>query len=282
MYFYIIDNFIKDKRYAKFYHRMSMRLNDLGIFDDKIQVTKVRPIEDIVRDVLSNRNIKHIIAVGNDNTANKVINAICKNKEQEDTPAFGMIPFHQSDIAECLGFPSDIDQACTMISRRKIDKIDIGKANHDYFLTSLLVSQLKETNSSPLKKIRKLFSNKTKHDLAEIELKLENFKLITLAEQIAILNIYNSFWQDQINKKGLSLKKISPYDGLANLLISSDFRKEDRTFSELSFFTTKNIHLKSKGKVFAYLDNSVRIKFPIDVTIKMKYFNALLGKNRKF
>lgn len=282
MYFYIIDNFIKEKQYAKTYHRMSMRLNDLGIFDDKIQVTKVRPIEDIVRDVLSNRNLKHIIAVGNDDTANKVINAICKNQEHDDTPAFGMIPFQQSDIAECLGFPNDIDQACTMISRRKIDKIDVGKANHDYFLTSLSVGQPKKGNGSALKELKKLFSKKTEPDAAEIELKLENFELITSAEQISILNIYNSFWQDQINKKGLNLKKISPYDGLANLLISSGFQKENQTFSELSFFTTKNILLSSKNKVFAYLDNSTRIKFPIDVTIKMKYFNALLGKNRNF
>lgn len=284
MYFYIIDSFIKEKQYAKIYHRMSMRLNDLGIFDDKIQVTKVRPIEDIVRDVLSNRNVKQIIAVGNDHTASNVINAICKYQKDEEAPAFGIIPFNNSDIAHCLGFPADIEESCNMISRRKIEKIDVGKANKDYFLTSLSIFQpnriAKEQFS--LNKIKNLFQKKDNRENIEIELKLENFKLLTRAPQISIINIYNNFWKSQLNQKKISLKKISPYDGLANLLICDNWQKDQALFYDVSFFTTKNITIDAQEKVFALLDNSLKVKVPIEVTIKMKYFNALLGKNRNF
>lgn len=282
MYFYIIDNFIKEKRYARIYHRMTMQLNDLGIFDDKIQVTKVRPIEDIVRDVLSSRNIEQIIAVGNDSTASKVINAICKHPNQENTPAFGIIPFETSDIADCLGFSTNVEDACSMISRRKIDKIDIGKANKDYFLTTLSIQQSALKNKGTIDKIKNIFIKGDEIRLAEIQLALQDFKITSTAKKIDIINIYTNYWKKQLNNQGINLKKISPHDGLANLLISNNLQKDADSFSDISFFTTKNITINTKEKIFAYLDNIVKVKTPIEVTIKMKYFKALLGKNRHF
>lgn len=283
MYFYIFDEFAKEKQYQKKLNRISLRLNDLGIFDDKARVTTVKSIESIVSDVLSINKFKHVIAVGDDNTASLAINALMKNKTVFQKPAFGIIPLRASKIADCLGMPENIDKSCTLISRRKLENLDIAQADNKYFISSLDIIRENIFPQKGLEKLKSIFLKKSTDKYPEVEIKIRNFKLLTQAQIISVVNILDSAWFKKLSgRKGLNIKKINPQDGMLNLLIATNPDNDDQNLSEISYFISDNISISSKIKTNWLADNTQIMKSPIKIKILPQKLSALVGKERKF
>jgi hypothetical protein len=282
MYFYVHAKFVKEKQYAKKLSRMSMRLNDLGIFYDRAEVAPANTIENIVDSVLSDKRYEHLIAVGDDGTASEVINALKKSKTADHKPVFGIIPIRPSRVASSLGIPEDIDRACVTISRRKLETVDLGRANDTYFLTSLDIAGESLAAETGFDKLKNLFLKVRQKQAREVEIKMRNFKIITSAPKISIINVLDKKWRELLSSRGkFNYKKINPKDKLLNLLIAST-SESDLSVSEISYFAASKLEIKSKGKVAILADNSKALKPPLEVGVEPKKLTVIVGREREF
>jgi len=88
------------------------------------------------------REFDLIVAVGGDGTINEVINGIA---DQEYRPKLGIIPAGTTnDFAKALNIPRDTKKAIKIITNNHSKKLDIGKANDQYFMNIAAGGELTE------------------------------------------------------------------------------------------------------------------------------------------
>jgi hypothetical protein len=133
MYCYIYDEFTQDKRFEKELLNIENRLTDLGIAGKIVRMALFRDIREMVRDEVR-RGTTCVVAVGNDETVHKVIDALSGLDV-----VLGVIPLGGSNgLARMLGVPDRV-AACDVLSARIVEKIDVGVVNGKRFLTSLSI-----------------------------------------------------------------------------------------------------------------------------------------------
>ena len=128
MYLYLYDSFLNSSKHTKMLARVEMRLTDLGIGGKIARLSPLKNIRELIKDEVKN-GVKTVVAVGNDKTVIQIVNDIA-----EHAVTLGIIPVGKNNkIAAALGI-SGTDEACPILSARKLEKIDLGKANNTYFL----------------------------------------------------------------------------------------------------------------------------------------------------
>ncbi|MBU4349608.1 diacylglycerol kinase family lipid kinase [bacterium] len=76
-----------------------------------------------------------IVSVGGDGTVNEIVNGIMKSKND---PSLGIIPLGwANDFIKSTDIPSDIIEACKILVRGKIKKIDIGVVNSQIYFANI-------------------------------------------------------------------------------------------------------------------------------------------------
>jgi len=283
MYFYIHDKLVNDKKNAKKLAQMNVKLNELGIFSDRTEVNAITTVESAVENALVSQRYKHVIAVGNDETAHRVFNTFLKSRMYNPRLIFGIIPFGPSRIAEALGIPYDIEKACLTISRRKLETLDVGYTNDGtYFLNSLDIVCKGLGRGKTLAKLKNVFGGSKKGP--EVTIDIRNFKITTAEEKISIINALDDEWKKLLSRqKDFQLKSINPQDGTLNLVIGdSTDKKEGEAFSKVSLFPARNFEISSPDKIMAIADGTRKINAPLKVTVKLKLINTIVGKDRGF
>lgn len=134
MYHYIYDAFLADQKFSKALSAIENRLTDLGIYGSVHRLALFKTMKGTIHDAVR-RGAKTIVAVGDDSTVAKAIDAIAAYPGV----VFGVIPIGQTrTIADLLGVPREA-AACDVLSARLVEELDLGKVNNHYFLTSLEV-----------------------------------------------------------------------------------------------------------------------------------------------
>lgn len=128
------DNFVTDKKNEKLLSRIETRLTDLGISGRIERLTMFKDIHEIVADA-AGQGSETIVAVGNDETVGRLIDAV-----GEFDMAFGVIPVGDGPhgIAAMLGVEEGVE-ACNILSRRVLQTVDLGRINDHYFLSSVRI-----------------------------------------------------------------------------------------------------------------------------------------------
>jgi len=76
-----------------------------------------------------------IVSVGGDGTVNEIVNGIIKSKND---PPLGIIPLGwANDFIKSTNIPSDIIEACKILIKGKIKKIDVGVINDQIYFANL-------------------------------------------------------------------------------------------------------------------------------------------------
>ncbi len=76
-----------------------------------------------------------IVSIGGDGTVNEIVNGIMKSKND---PSLGIIPLGwANDFIKSTDIPSDIIEACKILVRGKIKKIDIGIINSQMYFANI-------------------------------------------------------------------------------------------------------------------------------------------------
>ena len=138
MYYYIYDDFVQNKKHEKEVLKIENRLADLGVAGKVARLALFKRADELILDEVK-RGVKTVVLVGNDLTLCKVLDAVV-----ESGVVFGIIPLGKSNnnVAKMLGIPEGVD-ACDVVSRRRIEKIDVGKCNGYRFVTGVAFSKLK-------------------------------------------------------------------------------------------------------------------------------------------
>lgn len=128
MYVYVYDDFLQDRRYERDISLIETRLTDLGISGNIVRLAFFRDHIQTLRQEI-HKGMKTIIAVGNDATLEKVLNAV-----EETRIVVGYIPVTANNpFAELLGVPQGAE-ACDIVSARLVEDLDIGEVNGHKFL----------------------------------------------------------------------------------------------------------------------------------------------------
>jgi diacylglycerol kinase family enzyme len=281
MYFYLFDQYTDKPPYAKETDLIKLKAADLGIISDKAKATPIRQVEILAREILTTKKHKNIIAVGNDKTAHFVANEILKSKEEVN---FGLIPEGESEIAALCGLPKGV-ASCDIISARLIKKIDVGRLDYLFFLTTIEISPQIKEDGNPFVKILNNFIAKPAPEV-EIEFKDENenqtkFKITTSIEKIIIANLLPQKIKKGIEKYCRGTKiKVSPEDGFLDIFVFS--RQKTTKKISLSYFRAKTIYLKSRRPLLCLIDGQKSKRLSGYVGIKPQALNIIVGKSRQF
>lgn len=243
---YIYDDFLNKSRYNRIISKIEIRLTDLGLNGKIIRLGTIKNIKSLIQQEIRN-GVKNIIAVGDNKTANKVVNALIGEKSNDlfiNNILFFIIPVGNSNqsIASALGIKKE-EEACNILLARRVEQIDLGMVNNYYFLNKAVVSN---------KNILVNFDEKYK---VEINNK-SSLNIINLNEN----NNYNN-------------EKLFPNNGvLAMLVIDKD--------NNYSYLPVKDIKIIGEGNIV--LDNSTEITLPVNIKVIEKKLKVIIGKDRLF
>lgn len=257
MFFYFYDNFVNDKKYADELQKIEHRLIELGINGRIEKFSILRNAVEMINDAIK-KGAHTIIAVGNDNTFLK-LSDIVSNHEI----TFGYIPLEQSNIAKILGINNALE-ACNVLSKRLIKKINIGKANEHYFIASLFMPELEKAQIECDDKYKINFSTHGELHVYNLGNFLEEndekkWRLFSGAGNH--LHLYLT-----AKNKASSLFKIFPKNKI----------EKD------SIFRAKKIKITSSDiSLPVILDKTTTVKTPVTITYKAKRISLIVGKDRK-
>jgi len=139
MYYYVYDEFIQDPRFERDLALIETRVTDLGIAGKIARLALFRDPKELIRDEIR-KGAKTIVAVGNDVTLRRVIDAV------GDTGAvIGTIPLGKDNLmlSDILGIPVGVE-ACDILSARIIEQLDTGEVNGRRFLHTVSAPQVSQ------------------------------------------------------------------------------------------------------------------------------------------
>lgn len=250
MYCYIYDSFLNQKKYEKQLSKIELFLADLGISGRIYRLNVLKNLEEIIAGEAAN-GTKNIVVVGNDQTVSRAINFVI-NKNV----ALGIIPMGEKNLlASSLGIGSD-EEACKILSARRVGEMDVGKINEQYFLMSLeaddhnIIFNFKEYNINPL-------SNNMAVGIYNIN--INNYAFASRIDdgmmEATFVPHKASWWQKILHQEGKSNDKIS-------------------------VFPIKILEINHKKKpITINVDRQRTIKTPVQVEVLKKKLKIITGKN---
>lgn len=128
MYSYIYDESLEDRRHEREIALVETRLTDLGITGKITRLALFRDAVRVMREEVRS-GIQTIVAVGNDETLYRAIEAVGDSKV-----VVAFIPIGSSTpMADLLGIPQGM-AACDILSARLVAEMDLGEVNGRRFL----------------------------------------------------------------------------------------------------------------------------------------------------
>ncbi len=128
MYLYVYDEFVQDRKYERELSLIETRVTDLGIAGKIARLALFRDARELIQDEIR-RGATTVVAVGNDQTLRKVIDAVA-----DPNIVVAIIPLGPDNaIADILGVPQGV-AACDILSARLVDDLDGGSVNGMRFL----------------------------------------------------------------------------------------------------------------------------------------------------
>ena len=246
---FIYDNFLSEKKYNNSLSKIETRITDLGLNGKIIRLNILKNITGSIDGEIK-RGAKTLIAVGNNHTLNKVLNAICNSNHPEalKIPIF-IIPIgkENNEIATNLGI-SNFNSACEILSSRRIEEINTVMVNDFYFLSEARINTI------------------------GTKIEIDKNYTIELIEKGSII-INNLILNQKESPENISCH---PNDDKIELFIKS--KKEKNVKSVFSF---DKILIENRNKNLV-LDKSEEIKTPATITMSSKKIRLIIGKNRSF
>jgi len=244
---YIYDDYLNKPKYGRILNRVEIRLTDLGLNGKIIRLGAIKNIRDVIQNEIKS-GAKTIVAVGNNQTVNKIIGSVIDNELYgffQKNILFSIIPIGEDNsIADSLGIKKEED-ACNILLARRVKKIDIGIVNNYYFLNKATIP--------------------CQGTVVEIE-----GQYTLEAEEKGVISVFN-LKSSASDDKSL---KINPIDGKLDVYI------KDRSKNS-TFLSVKKLKITS-DKYPLLLDNIIEIKTPAEISIVSGKLNVVVGKDRSF
>jgi diacylglycerol kinase family enzyme len=244
MHVYIYDEYLNKTKHNRAINRLEIRLTDLGLNGKIIRLGGIKNIKGTIQNEIK-LGAKTIIAVGNNQTVNKIIGAIIDTEIYGDfqkKTLLGLVPIgDDNSIAASFGI-KNIDEACNILLARRVEKIDLGLVGNYYFLNQASIQSLGTT------------------------IEIDDYSLEIMDKgEVRIINLLS----DQ--KETI---KSNPHDGKLDVLIRTRRRDE-------SLITVKNLKITNPQEKLI-VDGVVEINTPVQVGIMKDKVSVIVGKDRLF
>jgi type III secretion system FlhB-like substrate exporter len=249
MHVYLYDSFLNQKKYDRILARLETRITDLGLNGRICRLGAITNVRDIV-DYEIKQGAKTIVAVGNDQTVNQILNVTAGH----NVP-LGIVPIEDdnNDIAKALGI-TDLESACNILSARRITSLDLGVANTTFFLFSAAI-----VATGTIVEVSQDYS---------IEIQSRG--------QVIVKNLA------KINENLPKHGKFNPQDGMLELLISTNEKRfYDTEKKSYSVFPIKNISI-SNNRQPLIIDSLVKVKTPAEISVLKQKLKVIVGRERNF
>ncbi len=263
MYSYFYDDFVGDKKYERTLTAVENRLTDLGIQGRIDRFAPFRSPKEMLADAVR-KGAKTIVAVGNDDTVRKVIDAW-----PDFNVTLGIVPVTEpSALSNFFGIPIG-EAACDVLSARLLEQIDLGKVNNHYFLSHL---------SIPPESIT-------------IECDGRFIVTPTGGGEVRICNFSIPGSQYDAGIKDASLV-CDPRDGILDLLVTSGDRRfldglrslfgRNRNSQKMSVFPLKRMVIRSEKPITIFADGGALEDIQFEVETAKQRLRVITGRERKF
>ncbi len=244
MHVYIYDDYLNKSKYNRAINKLEIRLTDLGLNGKIIRLGGIKNIRGTIQHEIK-LGAKTIVAVGNNQTVNKIIGAIIDTEIYSDfqkKTLLGLIPIgDDNSIAASFGI-KNVDEACNILLARRIEKIDLGLVGQYYFLNHASIQSL------------------------GTQIAIDDYTLeISERGEVKIINLLSD------TKEKI---KSNPHDGKLDVLIKT--RKKDESIITVKKLTITNPQEK------LIVDDVVEINTPVEVGIMKDKVSVIVGKNRLF
>jgi diacylglycerol kinase family enzyme len=243
---YIYDDYLNKSKYSRVLNRVEIRLTDLGLNGKIIRLGAIKNIRDVIQNEIKN-GAKTIIAVGNNQTVNKIIGSVIDNELYgffQKNILFSIIPIGEDNsIADSLGIKKE-EEACNILLARRVKKIDIGLVNSYYFLNKATIA--------------------SQGSIIEIG------DYILEPQEKGVISVFNlkSSANDDKNIK------VNPIDGKLDIYIKNKSK-------DLTFLSVNKLKITNSDYPLI-LDDIIEIKTPADINIVAGKLNVVVGKDRSF
>lgn len=244
MHVYIYDDYLNNGRYNKTINRIEIRLTDLGLNGKIIRLGGIKNIKGTIQNEIK-LGAKTFIAVGNNQTVNKIIGAIIDTDIYSDfqkKTLLGIIPVgDDNSIAASFGIKNE-EEACNILLARRLEKIDLGLIGGHYFLNQVSIQSLGTI------------------------LEIDDYSLEIMNKgEVKIINLLSE--KDEIIKS-------NPHDGLLDIFIKT--KKKDRTC-----LTAKKLRITNPESRLI-VDGIMEMETPAEISIMRDKINVIVGKERMF
>ncbi len=254
MYVYLYDNFIRHKKFAATVKAMEINLTDYGIAGKIIRLNNYTDAKPIIEDEIK-RGATTVVMVGNDHTFGQVLSrsATCET-------VFGFLPIGPGNsIAEVLGIPVGVE-ACTVLSRRRKVRLDVGWINNRYFVAQLHVLP------APLEVLYDERFRVTANDLMEM----------------VVCNLQPFYWKQ--HKGDAETQVVHPQDGKLEAFLRPLTKKRwwGYTYESPSIFPFEEMEIRSAEPFTIEADGRRTKEIKVKIKLAHNKIEMIVGKYRKF
>lgn len=226
------------------------RLTDLGISGKIVRLALFRDPAEMIRDEVR-RGLTTVVAVGNDETAKKVLDAVA-----DCGVVFGMIPVGSGQgLSRILGIPAGVE-ACDTLSARVVETIDSGLVNGRRFIAGVTVPKFKAELSCGRFRVRPTGTG---------SLEIRNLAAVENPQASEIGN---------------------PKDGLLEVVIRTAAKTSWNPFKKKqlgkSIVPLKTLEIRSKDTISVRADGEEMQGTRFDITVEPMTFKVITGKTRMF
>ncbi len=261
MYYYIVDpSKLSQKEFERVQNVLYSSLSEYKIAGEIVRVTGMRTILQLVENAFAHET-KTIVAVGNDETLHEVINAVNKREV-----TIGYIPIVNSEIGEIFGI-KDLQSAIKTIAFRRIQDIDLGVVNGQFFLSKISFGSAE----------------------TPISIKISADEQFSATQTVISGLIVNSRENVKPTKIG------NPTDGLLDVLLLSELSRWNKFFKKqviaqglyeelpgTSILHFKQVRIHEPSGVPIMLNTRIITRTPATITIVPKALRMIVGKARSF
>jgi diacylglycerol kinase family enzyme len=260
MHVYIYDSFLSQKKYESVLARIETRTTDLGLNGKIIRLGVMHSLADAVANEIK-KGAKTITAVGHNELFHNIVNVFARLARQNviiNNIPLGFIPVGRkgNNLAAFFGVEPE-ENACNILSARRIEQLDLGQINSQYFLAEARIA-----------------SRGTK-----IEIDGDYSIEIMGGGEISVINL-------PVETNLPSSVKTNGQDGQLELYIRADRPKKLLPLKSRpdnpSVFPFKKIVITNSLNQPVTVDGSAAIPTPAEITLAKEKINIIVGKSRHF
>jgi diacylglycerol kinase family enzyme len=254
MYLYLYDNFLRDKKFYPTIKAIEIQLTDFGITGKIIRLNNYADAKPIIDDEIK-RGAKTIVIVGNDQTFGHVL-----SKSATCNAVFGFLPIGpENTIAGVLGIGLGVD-ACSALSQRRREKLDVGLINNRYFVSRLHVRP------------------------AQVVVTYDERFMVRANDKMEVIvcNLQPFYWKR--SRRDAETHVVHPQDGKLEAFLRPLTKKGwfGYTYEEPSVFPFTEMFIEADEPFEVEADGKVTKELKVKIKMAKEKIDMIVGRNRKF